>query len=81
MDKIWFWRDVDDMYGTIAGFALVILGCFLTKYFWKWYKEVKYKRPSVSQSNALQGFFGGIILLLAGLMLLYYSFVLPFLNN
>ncbi|WPO77195.1 hypothetical protein [Flavobacterium sp. KACC 22761] len=80
MDNLWFWNDIDDIYCTIAGFALIILGYLFTKFFWKWWKEVKNRKTSVSQSNALQGFSGGIVFFAVGLMLLYYSLVLPLLR-
>ncbi|MFC0779626.1 hypothetical protein [Flavobacterium sp. HJSW_4] len=77
MDNILFWNDINDMYCTITGVVLITSGYLLAKSFWKWWKEIKDKKPSVSQSNALQGFCGGIVLFLVGIMLLYYSFILP----
>lgn len=80
MENIWFWNDITDVYCTIAGFILVISGYFLAKSFWKWWNEVKDRNTSVSQSNAIQGFGGGIVLFVVGLMLLYFSLVLPFIG-
>lgn len=80
MDNIWFWNDIDDLYCSIAGFVLIISGYFLMKYFWNWWKKVKDRRPSISQSNAIQGFGGGVVFIIVGVMLLYYSLFLPFLE-
>jgi uncharacterized membrane protein YjfL (UPF0719 family) len=77
MKNIW---DEDDLYCSIGGFVLIIFSYFFTKYFWKWWNEIKSGKPSINQSNALQGAIGGVFFFITGLVLLYYSFLIPILT-
>jgi uncharacterized protein YacL len=77
MVNIW---DKDDIYYSIAGIVLVICSYFFSNYFWKWWKEIKDGKPTINQSTALRGAVGGVFFFIVGIMLLYFSFFLPFLN-
>jgi riboflavin transporter FmnP len=69
----------ENLYYSLAGVLLIVFSYFFTKYFWKWWKEVK-NTNSIDRSNAIQGVAGGVVFFIIGLMFLYYSFILPFYN-
>lgn len=70
----------EDLYYSLGGALMIIIGWLLLKSAIKWVKEEIKKPISISLSNAIGGLIAGVAMMFFGLIFIFQWFILPLYN-